>query len=280
MGGGGYFRSYALFERSLNMPSIPLMSDIPALLDTGGWSWQKLNRPGHLSDGFWIGTDIQGGRWLTKLRGSFYAYREILFGRLAQAMNWSCQSSVFIRLDRDGAAILGCGVGDVHSAHWYMDEHVPRPCDSGCELEPLVGTEIRSIEELQPYRIDHLIDWPKSELAAYIFGGNEPSGKFFTMGHEFVIIDSEMMFSTGPCSFEMASWLKQADGTFSEIGMSLAIDVCKEISMLPTDFVAQALTVPHDISIKSHRLIEPRLRASIQFATEYAKALNRRQGSR
>ena len=259
------------------MSSIPLMSDIPALLDTGGWTWQQLNRPGHPSDGFWIGTDIHGGRWLTKLRGSFYAYREILFGRLAQTMNWSCQSSVFIRLDRDGAVVLGCGVGDVHSAHWYMDEHVSDPCGYGCELAQLFGTEIRLIEDLQHYKIDHLIDWPKSQLAAYIFGAYEPPGVFFTIDHEFVIVDAEMMFSSEPCSFEMDSWLKHADGSFSEIGMSVAVNVCKEISMLPADLVAQALTVPHDISIRSQGLIESRLRAGIQFASEFTRAHDSRQ---
>jgi hypothetical protein len=248
------------------------MSDLPALLDTTGWGWQRLRRPGHASDGFWLGTDIQGNRWLTKLRGSFYAYREVLFGRLAQAMNWSCQSSVFICLDPDGAATLGCCAGDVHAAHWYMDEHVPPPCGSDCALEPLASNEIRSVEELQPYRIEHLIDWPKSEFAAYIFGSNEPAGRFFTAAHEFVIIDSEQMFATGPCPFDTAFWLKQPDGSLSASGKAFAIDVCREVSMLSAEFVAQALTVPHDISIELQWPIEPKLRASIQFAAAYAQA--------
>jgi hypothetical protein len=248
------------------MSSFPRISELPKSIDTDGWDWQQVRRTGHPSDGFWLGTDKQGNRWLTKLRGSFYAYREILFGRLAQAMNWSCQSSLFIRIDRDSAKLLGCRAGDVHAAHWYMDEHV-QPCCPGCVLDPLVDQEVHTIESLQRYEIKHLIDWPKSEFAAYIFGGNEPSGKFFTAAHEFVIIDSEQMFSTDPCSFDSASWLKKPDGSPSESGKALAIEVCTEIASLPSELVAQALILDSDLRIELRWPIAPKLRASIAFSS-------------
>lgn len=182
--------------------SFPLMSELPTFLETSGWSWEQIKAPAHPSDGFWVGTDQYGQRWLAKLRGSFYAYREIVFARLAQDMEWSCQSSTFIRLDADSAHRLNRDVGEVHGAHWSMEEHVYPPCGTDCALFPLVGHEVKAPSELNFPGVSGLIDWPKSEIAAHIFGGNEPPGRLFTVEHEFVIIDSEQMFSTNPSNLD------------------------------------------------------------------------------
>ena len=253
------------------MASFPPMSELPACADTSGWVWQRVDKPCHPSDGFWIGNDGRGNHWLTKLRGSFYAYREILFGRLAQAMNWSCQSSMFIRLDRGSAEILGRQAGEIHAAHWHMNEHPGRSCGTACALEPLIGREMRTIEDLQPHKIRHLRDWPKSVFAAYVFGGNEPSGMFITTQHEFVIIDSDQMFSSGPASFDSVSWLTQPDGLPSKSGKALCIEVCSEVSNLSPTLVSQALAVPSGVSIKFSWPVEPNLRKSIEFASAYAR---------
>ena len=246
------------------------MSELPTYMSTSKWSWQRVHRPGHSSDGFWIGRDGHGSRWLTKLRGSFYAYREILFGRLAQTMKWSCQSSLFIRLDRTSAEVLGGQAGDVHAAHWFMEEHASSSCGEVCALKPLIGREVRTIEDLQLFDVRHLLDWPKSEIAAYIFGGNEPPGGLITTEHKFVIIDTEQMFSTEPSSFDAASWLVQPDDSLSHNGKALAIEVCQEISKLPSELIAQALTVPSEVQVEHLWPIAPKLRQSIEFATAYA----------
>lgn len=245
------------------------MTDLPDLVDTAGWDWHCLDHPGAASDGFWVGTDRQGNRWLTKLRGSFYAYREIIFGRLAQALDWSCQSTVFMRLDSSSAAAIGQQAGEVHAAHWFMEEHVLPPCGPNCGLQPMVGCEIFSLEDLLKFDIRHLIDWPKSEFAAYIFGGNEPPGRLFTAAHEFVIIDSEQMFSTGPCPFDTAAWLTEPDGSPSKSGHALAIEVCKQISMLSMELVVQALSLPGGITVELRWPIAQKLQASIDFSREY-----------
>lgn len=91
------------------MPSFPLMRDLPTVIDTKGWNWIRFTAPVAPSHNFWLGTDLQGNRWLTKLTGEFNAYREIVFGRLAQQMNWSCQSTVFMRVDSKSARLLGVG---------------------------------------------------------------------------------------------------------------------------------------------------------------------------
>lgn len=245
------------------------MSELPPYASTLGWDWQRIENPGKSSHGFWIGTDRQGNRWLTKLRGSFYAYREVVFGRLAQAMNWSCQSSMFIEMDLDSAKILGGRAGDVHAVHWYMEEHASSSCCVGCVLEPLLGREVRVIEDLLPCKVQHLLDWPKSELAAYIFGGNEPPGRLITAEHDFVVIDSEQMFSTGPCLLDAASWLVHPDGSPSLSGKALSIEVCEQISKLRDAVIAQALTVPSEIHIEYRWPIAPKLQQSIEFASAY-----------
>lgn len=250
----------------------PLMSELPALLDTSGWSWAIFEAPAHGSDGFWVGTDLHGHKWLTKLRGSFYAYREMVFARLAQRMGWSCQSSIFIRLDQDSAHCLQREVGEVHAAHWFIEEHVYPPCGPECALLPLVGREIQSPDDLHFSGIGGLLDWPKSEIAAYIFGGNEPPGRLFTVAHEFAIIDSEQMFSTGPCVFDDSPWLRYPDGSPSVAGKALAITVCREIGNLSSDDLTAALAIPHAINIDLRWPIAPKVHASVKFAAAYHRA--------
>lgn len=250
------------------MPSFPLMSELPASLETTGWSWAQISRSGQPSDGFWIGTDLNGNRWLTKLRGSFYAYREIVFARLAQTMNWSCQSTVFIRFDADSAQILGRRASEIHAAHWFLEEHSHPPCHAGCALEALVGHEVHTPDDLSFPLIAGLMDWPKSEIAAYIFGGNEPPGRLFTLSHELVVIDSEQMFSTGPCDFLNSLWLRLPSGESSPSGRRLAIEVCADIGNLKPENIEIALSVPPGFTVDLSWPIAPKLRASVRFAAE------------
>ena len=72
-------------------------------------------------------------------------------------------------------------------------------------------------------------------------------------------------------AFNTVSWLKQPDGSPSVSGISLALEVCKEIFTLPRNFLANALAKPHGIPIELALPISPKLRASIEFAKEYAK---------
>jgi hypothetical protein len=153
-----------------------------------------------------------------------------------------------------------------------MEEHAHPPCGSECALEPLVGHEVQTLEDLQLQVVHHLIDWPKSEFAAYIFGGNEPPGRFFTAAHEFVIIDAEQMFSTGPCPFDTAFWLKQPDGTLSKSGTALATEVCREVGGLSDSVLSQALSIPVGIEIELDCPIASKLQESAKFSSAYARA--------
>ena len=204
------------------MSSIPKMSSFPTVIETVGWRWDQLAAPDRELDGFWIGVDADGNKWLTKLRGSFYAYREIVFAKLAQTMGWSCQSSVFIRIDVDSAEKLGVQAFEVHAAHWFMNEHCPSACGPRCPFVPIINGVRCNLEYISKSQIKYMMDWPKSVIASYVFGGSEPPDRFFTSDHEFVIIDSEQMFATGPVCFDSDRWLVNDDESPSVLGRDIA----------------------------------------------------------
>ncbi|MEQ8261630.1 MAG: hypothetical protein RH947_15135 [Alcanivorax sp.] len=250
------------------MLSFPLMSDLPHSISTFGWSWERLTLSGP-SENFWLGTDREGNRWLTKLRGPFYAYREIVFARLAQAMNWSCQSSVFLNLDPVSASVLGVKPDITHAAHWFIPEHKRQPCSEGCALKFFFDKEIRTVDDLAGSQIEHLLDWPKSEFAAFLFGGNEPPGRLFTTAHEFVIIDSEQMFSTGPCDLETAFWWNAPNGEPSQSGRMLAAQVCADLLSLSERDIKAALFIPKGIEVRENWPIASIIKASREFAASF-----------
>jgi hypothetical protein len=257
------------------MSPFPLMTELPGSVSTAGWTWERFVAPSVPSHNFWLGTDHAGNRWLTKLTGSFYAYREIVFARLAQAMKWSCQSSVFLKLDKVSAVTLGVDPGETHSAQWFMPEHKNQICSEDCALRFLFDKPIRTVEDITGSRIVNLLDWPKSEYAAYLFGGNEPPGRLFTTAHEFVIIDSEQMFSTGPCAFDTAHWWNEPDGRPSPSGRALAAEVCSDLTSLTEGEIENALRVPEGIRVRRRWPIAPKLRASRQFAVAFCRSQRR-----
>lgn len=251
------------------MLSFPLIDELPLVLDSTGWRWELFTTPSFPSQCFWMGFDQNGNRWLTKLRGGSYAYREIVFARLAQKMGWSCQSSVFLRLDRDSAKLLGVSTNEVHAAHWFLREHANPPCSAQCQLSFLKGKSIETVDDLGGSEIRHLLDWPKSDFAACLFGANEPSGHLFTIDHEFVIIDSEQMFSTGPCAFDCTGWWRCSDGRQSIPGQELALEVCRNFCELSLADIEDALAIPERISVQKKWPILAKLKASREIAMEF-----------
>jgi hypothetical protein len=253
------------------MRSFPLIEELPPVVETLGWSWERFNAPSASSDNFWLGVDRQGNRWITKLRGSFYAYREIVFARLAQKMKWSCQSTVFMKLDERSAQTLGVTAGEIHAAHWFLDEHVYHPCSHGCPIEFLVNMQLRTVEDLLNSHVSHLLDWPKSEISAYLFGGNEPPGRLFTKAHEFVIIDSELMFSTIPCPFDSLPWMSDSEGHPSCSGNSLVLEVCQDLASLSALEIEEALKIPASVAVQETWPVAPILHASRRHADEFVR---------
>lgn len=256
------------------MLSFPQIADLPRVVDTTGWRWEPFTEPFLSSDDFWLGTDTKGNRWLTKLRGDFRAYREIVFGRLVQNMGWSCQSTVFMRLDASSANLLKKKPGSVHAAHWFLDEHLHQQCGDNCGLAPIIGKAVGSVEDLSAFSISHLMDWPRSEMAACLFGGNEPPGHLFTATHEFVIIDAELMFSTEPCSPDCTAWWGNRDDPHLS-ALNLAQEVCDQFLSLGHVGLQKALDIPHEISIIEQWPIAPILFASYSYAERLQAMLHR-----
>ncbi len=256
-------------DRNRNKASFPQMKDLPSVLDSTGWTWKLYKTPSFPPKDFWLGFDKDGNRWGTKLRGSSYAYREIVCGRLAQRMRWSCQSSAFLRLTKSHAQALGVSVNEVHAAHWFMNEHPRERCSAHCPLESLFGRSVETVDDLFGLEIDHLLDWPKSDFAACLFGANEPPGYLFTTAHEFVIIDSEQIFATKPVPLSGAYWWNRPDGSPSHTGRAVALNVCREFSSLSAADLAEALSIPETVSVRQQWSISERLKASHAFAAEF-----------
>lgn len=255
------------------MHFFPLISTLPLLVDTVGWTWKRIEATEDSpSYGFWLAHDSSGNRWLTKLRGSFRAYREIAFAKLAQAMGWSCQSSMFVRIDKQSAKVLKVPAGEIHSVHWYFDEHPRSLCSPNCPLAFIRNRSIQCVEDLEGSDIPHLMDWPKSELAAHLFGGVEPPDRLFTVAHEFVIIDSELMFASEPCHFRTSRWWSHQDGTPSLRGQKLAREICCEFASLPDREIANALRIPKGVQIQRPWPIAPILRKSRKVAARLCNA--------
>lgn len=250
------------------MPSFPLIVDLPPVIDSTDWTWQSFDASHKFN--FWIGTDHEGNRWLTKLRGPEYAYREIVFARLAQQMGWSCQSTVFLHLSKEDSSHLGTQE-KIHGAHWFLNEHsLHQACSSGCPATLLPGQTFDSVNDLVSSGIKHLLDWQKSKLAACLFGGNEPPDRLITTDHEFVIIDSEQMFATKPCPLSGCS-MRCFDGGLPTSYQELALEVCRDLARLTDEDLNNALAIPQGIRglSKRKRYTASCLRASHLYACDY-----------
>lgn len=117
----------------MKVSSFPQINEFPPVLQTTGWSWVTYKTPEPSSQQFWVGTDRDGCKWLTKLRGGFSGYREIVFARLAQRMGWSCQTSIFVQLDDTALGVLPVRPNcRTHAVHWFLEEHKPVKCTAKC----------------------------------------------------------------------------------------------------------------------------------------------------
>lgn len=248
------------------MPSFPLIRELPSTLLANDWTWQPFSTPSFPSQQVWLGTDAQGRVWLTKLSGSYHAYREIVFARIAQQLGWSCQSSVFLQLSKADANAIGAEYGEVHAAHWFFKEHGhPNQCGPGCPLHGRLGVEIESIEQLATLGAHHAVDLARGHFASCLFGANEAPQALITTDHEMVLIDNETMFQSLPCPLNGTSYWG-CDG-----GQHLVREVCEQIAALPDTALLDALEIPPGLKIRRENEIAPRLRAGHAFARHFAQ---------
>ena len=140
---------------------------------------------------------------------------------------------------------------------------------AGCPLEMLISRSIRSLDDLRGININHLLDWPRGEFAACLFGANEPPGRLLTSNHEHVIIDSEQMFATGPCELTGTTWLRDSDDAPSSTARALALEVCRDLSMLTMHDIECSLRIPVGVEFHQPWSIEINLKESWRFSAEY-----------
>ena len=176
-----------------------------------------------------------------------------------------------MRVDKIGAKVLGVVSGEIHAAHWFLDEHISEKCTNDCALKPLIEGDLLTINELASSAIPHIIDLPKCDLAAHLFGANDSPDSFFTTRHAFVAIDSEQMFSTGPCSFYRSDWLRGTETNASR-GIMLAKELCADLLSIDIKSVENALNIPNGITVHEDWPIAPLLRESYAFAHAFIKA--------
>ena len=241
------------------MTDFPKICELPSVVRTKGWKWDRFSTPSNPSYDFWVGTDSDDIKWLTKLKGGFYGYREIVFAKLAQEMGWSCQTSIFAIFDEESLEKLSIENGNnVHAVHYFMTEHSSNNCKENCPLLPLRGNDL-TIEKLKTSQIKSILDLPKSDIAACIFGAGEPSGRFFTASHDFVIIDSEQMFASGPGCLSEITWdMNREDTDLHE----LKIETCWNIQNLSESTIQRSLDIPSDIHLDELWSIGDRIKAS------------------
>ena len=253
------------------MPPFPLMSDLPAVLNVQGWSWAPYDTPGPYPKTFRVGTDRDGHQWLTKARGSFYAYREIVFDRLAQKLGWSCQSSAFGVFPASSPPLsqIGAANGElIHAIHWLIPEHQFAPCCESCPL-PAINSE-GSVGVLRS-RLSHISDWPRSEIAACLFGANESPGKLFATNHEFVILDAEQMFYTSPSDVRETIWWNATPESSFPSGRDLTFEVCSKVAALTDTDLKEILAVPSGVHIRYLWSIKEKLRQAREYARLFVR---------
>ena len=188
---------------------------------------------------WWIGTDREGRRWLVKMTGSSYAYREHVFALLAQRLGISCQSSTYLLVRSENAEPRLCTrcSEPYQLALWSMDEHSSQPCSWTCPLADIrgKGIDFATIKRLSVSGLASFEDLVRGDVLGYLCGQFEPHGHFFLQNHEYVVIDNECMFAGSPC-LHSCHWHECYNAR------TLLIDVCrgsvrmemKKITILPS----------------------------------------------
>jgi hypothetical protein len=212
------------------MSSYPLVMDLPEVLDTRFWEWEPfIPPPPHGGRNFYCGIDPDGNRWLTKMRGSFCAYRELVFERLVQRAGWLCQSSCFAILSASSLPRKAVGGSDrVQLATRMLSEHSKEDCSPHCPIAPLRGDDWLGRTDtllalLAASPLQDALNKARCEILAPILGGNEPAGCLTTVDHRVFMIDGEQMFSTEPDNPMETEWWNGSNG------QSLTYDVCRTV---------------------------------------------------
>jgi hypothetical protein len=254
----------------------PLVKDLPPVVETRKWEWRPYCTVEAVRGEFFAGTDELGVLWLTKMRGSFRGYREIVFERLVQRAGWLCQSSTFAILESNSLPRRTVRNSErIQIVTRLLSEHGPSNCKPGCPIAPLRGRlDHRSDDPLDLLAASSLADpWniARAQILAPLLGGTEPAGWLTTVDHQVFLIDGELMFAENPSDVRQTGWWMRSDGSPSLAGQRLTCDICATIGSLGNDDLEHFLDKPAGLKIRVQWPIRPLL----YRARDYARAFSR-----
>lgn len=247
----------------------PRIVDLPATIDARRLTWVPVTGSSAfplLSNEWWIGTDENSTRWLTKLSGSYCAYRENVFGKLAQSMGLACQSSSYLVFP-EGHKVFHNLLGSndrFQLALLFMDEHHGDACSNDCPIDAYyrIDGSHASIEAAERAGLLHIKDIVRCDTLGYLCGQFEPNGRFVSRDHAYVAIDNELMFAGRPCLQE-CPWHDDMNSR------ELMLEVCSKLmSMDEGELLCLAATPPAYEVANRVRLDEALLSAK-RAAIEY-----------
>jgi hypothetical protein len=249
------------------------MSYSPVHLVATDWTWSRPNPshswPNELNPDWWVAVDNVGRKWVVKMRGSTYAYREHVFSALAQRLGISCQSSVYLTIPRNAPPMLRDPKPKSHQlALCFLNEHRDACSEEKCPLRVLdcQCPELNTEADLQSFiscGISRAVDRFRGEILGYLCGQDEPPGWLFTLDHSFVQIDNEMMFATGPADLKGCEWLR-----FS-VGRQCAENVCTRLSELSNEELLGFAQIPKGYVVEYKSDIRRRLLAARKAANSF-----------
>jgi hypothetical protein len=238
--------------------------ELPILVDTLGWTWKPFNNPQSAGKSFFAGTDELGNLWLTKMRGSFNGYREIVFERLARRAGWLCQSSSFAVLERSSLPRRTNSEAEcVQLVTRLLPEHGSIDCKPDCPIGPLRGNlhdhAGDPLMALAASPLEDALNIARSEILAPLLGGAEPAGCLTTTDHRVFLIDGELMFANKPSDVRRTGWWERLDGSAWLAGQQLTYDICAAVGSFSDDELESLLEMPRELTIGLRWPIRPLL---------------------
>ena len=259
------------------MESYPLVKQLPPVIETQNWDWKPFKSPLSGETGFFVGTDKLGNAWLTKMRGSFYGYREIVFERLVQRAGWLCQSSSFAILERKSLPRrMTPGSERIQIVTRLLREHGSVNCNPNCPIGPLRGNLDHLSGDplilLAASPLEDALNVAREQILAPLLGGNEPAGCLTTVDHRVFLIDGEQMFATKPSDVRETSWWKRSDGSPWPTGQRLTREICAAVGSFEDDELESFLERPQGIRIKLIWPIRPLLYSARNYGLTFARS--------
>jgi hypothetical protein len=232
-----------------------------------GWEWARCEF-GHYA--LWTARDLSGASWIVKFTGSFYSYREWVFGRLASRLGLNVREARLAWISKQDLLQTGQKKsGSFQLLLRFIERHGDAACSSDCPF-PKLRTRLNEENDICAFLVSvdqyNAADCIVKDFLADIFGANETSECLFGVDHKFYIIDNEQMFSTKSTGKISAPWLFARDRTHSAAGHKLLMDLCRKIVSLTDSDLRDISKCPDGYRVDALWSILPILRRGKQVA--------------